>query len=201
MAGSCGGAGGRRAGDRGGGAPRPIEASFVERGAARRCLPLPAPPAVLLLAWRSLRSRLLRPPSHTLVCVRDHWCAAPDSCWTAVREAVGPTSDSYHIMGCVNQGLQGSHLNLSQTSAQRHRRYFLLNNKAVKSQSGRVLEVLEVDILWPRWVARIGVTRSTQACFLTADRQCTSLYMVSSPSRACQGPGSCRQFFTFPSIC
>ena len=24
-----------------------------------------------------------------------------------------------------------------------------------------VLEVLEVDILWPRWVARIGVTRST----------------------------------------
>ena len=34
------------------------------------------------------------------------------------------------------------------------------------------LEVLEVDILWPRWVARIGVTRSTQAYFLTADRQC-----------------------------
>ena len=32
------------------------------------------------------------------------------------------------------------------------------------------LEVLEVDILWPRWVARIGVTRSTEACFLTADR-------------------------------
>ena len=27
---------------------------------------------------------------------------------------------------------QGSHLNLSQASAQRHRRYFLLNNKAVK---------------------------------------------------------------------
>lgn len=57
----CGG--GRRAGDRGGGAPRPIEASFVRESAARRCLPLPAPPAVLLLAWRSLRSRLLRPPS------------------------------------------------------------------------------------------------------------------------------------------
>ena len=35
------------------------------------------------------------------------------------------------------------------------------------------LEVLEVDILWPRWVARIGVTRATEACFLTADRQCT----------------------------
>ena len=30
-----------------------------------------------------------------------------------------------------SQGLQGSHLNLSQTSAQRHRTYFLLNNKAV----------------------------------------------------------------------
>ena len=29
------------------------------------------------------------------------------------------------------QGLQGSHLNLSQTSAQRHRTYFLVNNKAV----------------------------------------------------------------------
>ena len=29
------------------------------------------------------------------------------------------------------QGLQGSHLNLSQASAQRHTRYFLLNNKAV----------------------------------------------------------------------
>ena len=24
-----------------------------------------------------------------------------------------------------------------------------------------ILEVLEVDILWPRWVARIGVTRAT----------------------------------------
>ena len=34
----------------------------------------------------------------------------------------------------------------------------------------QVLEVLEVDILWPRWVARIGVTRATEACFLTADR-------------------------------
>ena len=26
-----------------------------------------------------------------------------------------------------------------------------------------------MDILWPRWVARIGVTRATEACFLTAD--------------------------------
>jgi len=34
-----------------------------------------------------------------------------------------------------------------------------------------LLEVLEVDFLWPRWVARIGVTRATEACFLTADRQ------------------------------
>ena len=30
-----------------------------------------------------------------------------------------------------------------------------------------------MDILWPRWVARIGVTRATEACFLTADRQRT----------------------------
>ena len=35
------------------------------------------------------------------------------------------------------QGLQGSHLNLSQASAQRHRRYFLLNNKAVNGLCAR----------------------------------------------------------------
>ena len=40
---------------------------------------------------------------------------------------------------------------------------------------------LEVDILWPRWVARIGVTRSTQACFLAADRQCTELPLLRLP--------------------
>ena len=45
----------------------------------------------------------------------------------------------------------------------------------------RLLEVLEVDILWPRWVARIGVTRSTQAWFLTADRQCTELPLLRLP--------------------
>ena len=39
---------------------------------------------------------------------------------------------------------------------------------------------LEVDILCRRWVARIGVTRSTQACFLTADRQCTQLPLLIS---------------------
>ena len=44
-----------------------------------------------------------------------------------------------------------------------------------------VLEVLEVEILWPRWVARIGVTRSTEACFLTADRQCTELPLLRLP--------------------
>jgi len=51
-----------------------------------------------------------------------------------------------------------------------------------------VLEVLEVDILWPRWVARIGVTRATEACFLTADRQvrgsyrqCTELPLLRLP--------------------
>ena len=35
------------------------------------------------------------------------------------------------LLAVNSQGLQGSHLNLSQASAQRHRRYFLLNNKAV----------------------------------------------------------------------
>ena len=44
-----------------------------------------------------------------------------------------------------------------------------------------VLEVLEVDILWPRWVARIGVTRATEACFLAADRQCTELPLLRLP--------------------
>ena len=46
---------------------------------------------------------------------------------------------------------------------------------------GEVLEVLEVDILWPRWVARIGVTRATEACFLAADRQCTELPLLRLP--------------------
>ena len=43
------------------------------------------------------------------------------------------------------------------------------------------LEVLEVDILRSRWVARIGVTGSTEACFLTADRQCTELPLLRLP--------------------
>merc|ERR1712086_28360 len=40
---------------------------------------------------------------------------------------------------------------------------------------------LPLPILWPRWVARIGVTRSTQACFLAADRQCTELPLLRLP--------------------
>ena len=48
-------------------------------------------------------------------------------CPTPLRAGLlGPRVVSPHP-----QGLQGSHLNLSQTSAQRHRRYFLVNNKAV----------------------------------------------------------------------
>ena len=38
--------------------------------------------------------------------------------------------------------LQGSHLNLSQTSAQRQRTYFLVNNKAVNLAQARVLLTL-----------------------------------------------------------
>ena len=59
------------------------------------------------------------------------------------------------------------------------------------------LKVLEVDILWPRWVARIGVTRATEACFLAADRQCTKssrsgLHAAPSaaPTAACASRGS-----------
>ena len=40
-----------------------------------------------------------------------------------------------------------------------------------------------MDILWPRWVARIGVTRATEACFLTADRQCTELPLLRRQGR------------------
>ena len=51
-------------------------------------------------------------------------------CPTPLRAGLlGPRVVSPH-----SQGLQGSHLNLSQTSAQRHRTYFLLNNKAVNSR-------------------------------------------------------------------
>ena len=49
-------------------------------------------------------------------------------------------------------------------------------------------------ILWPRWVlARIGVTRSTQAWFLAADRQCTELPLL----RGCE---HCRRdfFLSYP---
>ena len=51
----------------------------------------------------------------------------------------------------------------------------------IKNTHSRSLEVLEVDILWPRWVARIGVTPSREACFLTADRQCTELPLLRLP--------------------
>ena len=47
-----------------------------------------------------------------------------------------------------------------------------------------VLEVLEVDILWPRWVARIGVTRcrrDPRRRGLAADRQCTELPLLRLP--------------------
>ena len=43
------------------------------------------------------------------------------------------------------------------------------------------LEVSRLDILRPRWVARIGITRSTEAYFLTADRQCTELPLLRLP--------------------
>ena len=49
------------------------------------------------------------------------------------------------------------------------------------------LKVLEVDILWPRWVARIGVTRAMEACFLTADRQCTELPLLRLPRLVPEG--------------
>ena len=43
-----------------------------------------------------------------------------------------------------------------------------------------------ISILWPRWVARIGLTRSTQACLLTADRQCTELPLYpTAPAPPC----------------
>ena len=55
-----------------------------------------------------------------------------------------------------------------------------------------------MDILWPRWVARIGVTRATQARVLTADRQCTELPLLRLP-RLVQvtGGGRVRSFQRF----
>ena len=61
------------------------------------------------------------------------------------------------------------------------RLHIQLAEAGLPSGGGGLLEVLEVDILWPRWVARIGVTRSTQACFLAADRQCTELPLLRLP--------------------
>ena len=43
--------------------------------------------------------------------------------------------------GCV-----GSHLNLSQASAQRHRRYFLLNNKAVNRSGHGAVRLCECEV-------------------------------------------------------
>ena len=63
------------------------------------------------------------------------------SVWHFMRVSVWREQPPW-LCFCVNslvrlcehsQGLQGSHLNLSQTSAQRHTTYFLLNNKAVNS--------------------------------------------------------------------
>ena len=54
----------------------------------------------------------------------------------------------------------------------------------------RCLEVSRLDILRPRWVARIGVTRSTEACFLTADRQCTELPLLRLPRLVPESRGS-----------
>ena len=53
--------------------------------------------------------------------------------------------------------------------------------QGVRHPAQKDLEVGEVDILWPRWVASMGVTRATEACFLTADRQCTELPLLRLP--------------------
>ena len=47
------------------------------------------------------------------------------------KEVGSPSAVDRTVVSPHSQGLQGSHLNLSQTSAQRDKRYFLLNNKAV----------------------------------------------------------------------
>ena len=60
----------------------------------------------------------------TLLCAARSWSYQLSSSASGAF-LLGPRVVSPHP-----QGLQGSHLNLSQTSAQRHRTYFLLNNKA-----------------------------------------------------------------------
>ena len=83
------------------------------------------------LATALARRRQWRCAKHQQRCSQ-HACRAlihdRSQCPTPLRAGLlGPRVVSPHP-----QGLQGSHLNLSQTSAQRHRTYFLLNNKAVK---------------------------------------------------------------------
>ena len=56
----------------------------------------------------------------------------------------------------IPQGLQGSHLNLSQTSAQRHRTYFLLNNKAVK-QRQIAPQPLSEEVATREWCATLRI--------------------------------------------
>ena len=62
------------------------------------------------------------------------------------------------------QGLQGSHLNLSQASAQRHKRYFLLNNKAVNSSGACQPRFVDAALRKrpPRRNRRRRATRSRQ---------------------------------------
>ena len=85
------------------------------------------------LATALARRRLWRRAKHQQRCSQ-HACRAlihdRSQCPTPLRAGLlGPRVVSPH-----SQGLPGSHRNLLQTSAQRHRTYFLLNNKAVNSE-------------------------------------------------------------------
>ena len=87
--------------------------------------------ALPLLVGVNARRRQWRCAKHQQRCSQ-HACRAlihdRSQCPTPLRAGLL----SPRVVPPHPQGLQGSHLNLSQASAQRHRRYFLLNNKAVK---------------------------------------------------------------------
>ena len=116
---------------------------------------------------------------------------------TRDRQAAAPQDEAEENDACDRGGSDKGENDESGTAAMWHegcsekRRETAKRDTKKQTPQGRrrlahhtplLLEVLEVDILWPRWVARIGVTRATEACFLAADRQCTELPLLSLKS-------------------
>ena len=83
--------------------------------------------------------------------------------WGGVPYHAESTLSSAQVLKCHGHDCEGSHLNLSQASAQRHRTYFLLNNKAVN--------------FFTSWLKCAGVATAVRLLFL--------LIFSSLPSKVC----------------